>query len=336
MLNWNRRNHRILNRFFQTNQSPGWAVFDWDNTCIFGDIGDAFFRWQVFQLDFRLNAAGMDRLIPTRIGRITDLTHAGNSFSLSFIKEQILGNYSALIKARLKPGRSSRNASYRDYLFYFLFLHEGLLQSPEIGYSFTYPWVVRFLAGFSPAEIKMRAKGIASRQRRRLIRWRSISDADGRHRCGWLEGLRIYPEMKNLIRFLRELGFRVAIVTASHPDIVAGMAEGAGFVVDRLVGMSSRRRPNFGTGKVSNIRRFLDRPPIFVAGDSNSDYEMLTAFPETGLRLLVYRGLRGRIERLYRKAAQADSGFLLQGIDPHKGCFSRQRSMVEMKHERIV
>jgi hypothetical protein len=54
-LNWNQRNYEALNDFLAGVRPGDIAVFDWDNTCICGDIGDAIFRFQALHLQFKFN-----------------------------------------------------------------------------------------------------------------------------------------------------------------------------------------------------------------------------------------------------------------------------------------
>ncbi|MCG2810880.1 MAG: hypothetical protein L6428_05425 [Candidatus Aminicenantes bacterium] len=61
-LNWNQRNFDALNEFLAGVRPGELAVFDWDNTCIFGDIGEAVFRHQALHLEFKFNP-GLSRKI---------------------------------------------------------------------------------------------------------------------------------------------------------------------------------------------------------------------------------------------------------------------------------
>ena len=71
----------------------------------------------------------------------------------------------------------------------------------------------------------------------------------------------------------------------------------------------------YRAGKNEIIDRFIPGHPWFVAGDADTDYDMLTR-PGVTLRLLINRQLPGLIAELYQ---QPD--ILLQGIDQTSGCF---------------
>ena len=75
-------------------------------------------------------------------------------------------------------------------------------------------------------------------------------------------------------------------------------------------------------GKNAIIDRFIGGTPWFVAGDADTDYDMLTR-PGVCLRLLINRNLSGLIGKLYQRP-----DILLQGIDQRNGCFRPSRESV--------
>ena len=78
----------------------------------------------------------------------------------------------------------------------------------------------------------------------------------------------------------------------------------------------------FREGKADIIRQFIGRTPVLVAGDADTDFEMLT-LPEVPIRLLINRNQTGLISTLY----QAPS-ILLQGLDLRTGRFRPSRESV--------
>ena len=68
-------------------------------------------------------------------------------------------------------------------------------------------------------------------------------------------------------------------------------------------------------GKNEIIDRFISARPWFVAGDADTDYDMLTR-PGVSIRLLINRNLSGLIAELYDRP-----DILLQGIDQSSGSF---------------
>jgi hypothetical protein len=76
-------------------------------------------------------------------------------------------------------------------------------------------------------------------------------------------------------------------------------------------------------GKATVIRNFIKEAPLFVAGDSDGDFEMMTQFPQTKLIYLVNRVKGGDIGSLYKEAlpgqANPDRVVLLQGRNENTG-----------------
>ena len=65
---------------------------------------------------------------------------------------------------------------------------------------------------------------------------------------------------------------------------------------------------------------------MFVAGDSDGDYAMLTAFDTLQMRLVINRNKKGDIHTLYEEAIEPASvpgtpRTLLQGRDDNEGAF---------------
>ena len=46
------------------------AIFDFDNTCIFRDIGQALFRFQIEHLRYRLNPEELAAILPAGEGKL--------------------------------------------------------------------------------------------------------------------------------------------------------------------------------------------------------------------------------------------------------------------------
>ncbi len=123
-----------------------------------------------------------------------------------------------------------------------------------------------------------------------------------------MDGIRLYPEMRDLAACWRERGGRVVVSTASFRKLVERMIAMTAFPCRQVIGMELALaggrfggglkpglRPNLGQGKVANIRGRLANEPVLVVGDSSNDFDMLTAFPATRLRLVIDRRAPGRI-----------------------------------------
>lgn len=331
-LNWSQRNYEALNEFLAGVRAGEIAVFDWDNTCIFGDIGDAVFRHQALHLEFKFGPERLREIIPDQVNGIGRVRINGQAFPLRQVKEQVVHAYEKIAGRALAEIRSSD--AYRDFSAGLLALNRGLEETPGIGCEFAYLWTINFFEGFRPLEVRRLAAEVIRGELGSRLQNQTWSDSRQRLLYRWTAGFRPFPEMADLSQVLKKAGCRVVVSTASNPLIVESMLPHTGFAAERVIGQTSglaRGRmlgtlapglqSNFGGGKVENLRSRLEREPVFAAGDSPGDYEMLTAFPGTRLKLLIRRPRPGKMAALYRRALSGDPHFLLQDIDRKLGKF---------------
>lgn len=332
-LNWNERNYRLLSRFVTTVRSGEVAVFDWDNTCICGDIGEAVFRYQALHLKFKFNPEQLQKIIPDQVQGIDRVQLNGQRLPLNEVKGQIICAYEKIFGRDLTEVIA--NAAFRDFSAGLLALNRGFEATPGIGCAFAYLWTNNFLAGFTAAEVCRLAAEVIDSELKNGIENHTMSDSRQQMLYHWTTGIRPFPEMADLALVLKKAGCRVIISTASNPLIIETMRQRTGFPAERVIGMAQELKngilqntlepglkPNFGVGKVENLRRLLPDEPVFAAGDSEGDYEMLTSFPGTRLKLLVRREQPEKIFPLYQKALAGDRHYLLQDVDPTAGQFS--------------
>ncbi len=331
-LNWNERNYQSLQRFIPTLRRDDIAVFDWDNTCIFGDIGEAVFRHQARYLQFKFSPQRLQEIIPDHVHGIGHIRVHDRTLPLSELKGHIVGAHEKIFD---RPWNEIRtDSAYRDFSAGLLALNRGLEETPGIGCEFAYPWTLNFLQGFSPDDVRLLAATVMDNELQAAIRGRSLSDSRENVLYSWVEGIRLFPEMADLARCFNQAGCRVIVSTASNQLIVETMAQRVGFAAEHVIGMEVRIEndilsgalapgpaPNFGPGKAMNLRRQLDREPVFVAGDSSGDYDMVTAFHGTRLKLLIRREQPGKMIPLYQKALAGDHHYLLQEVDRTAGNF---------------
>ncbi len=332
-LNWIARNYLLLSRFIDTVQRGDIAIFDWDNTCIFGDIGEAVLRHQALHLQFKFTPERLRTIIPDRVQGIDRVLVNGHSLPLPEIKERITTAFEKIC-GRPWP-EVSASAAYRDFSVGLLALNRGFEETPGIGCEFAYPWTVNFLQGFSPDGVRRLAAEVIDNELRAAIRDRSRRGSRKDFLYRWTAGVRPFPEMADLARHLQNAGCRIIVSTASNPLIVETMMQRTGFEAEKVIGMAAHMEDgilqgapstgqalNFGPGKTENLKRLLGAEPVFVAGDSDGDYDMLTAYPGTRLKLLIRRAQPGNVACLYQKALAGDRGYLLQDVDQAAGRFS--------------
>ncbi len=328
-------------------QSKGVAVFDWDNTVIFGDIGEAVFRYQVENLLFRLNPEEFQLLIPEEINGVRVL-EGELEIRLSDIQQDILEDYNRIYPFIIGNDLSSvyKLLEYQDFTVKLILFYDLLKETPGLESRYAYEWVVGFLKGFSGDEVRSIAKRVFTKEVNKSIQTQMMVSADmgklGPISHTIREGLRIQDEMLDLIQVMRNRGFDIYIITSSQEYIVQGLAESfrygisnnhvLGIRLEEHDGVLSSYTINnkeypipFRHGKVEVIQKYLPSEPLFVAGDTNTDYEMLSRFSDTKLRLIINRNHEGEIKSLYERSYKDPQHYLLQGRDENTGKFRPHR-----------
>jgi hypothetical protein len=333
--NWSERNYEALDEFLAGVRPGEIAVFDWDNTCAFNDVGEALLRSLAFDLAFRIDAAAMAATVPDRINGIDRVCLSGRPYPLKRMKEAVFSALQRLQRRPLPARGRGVDQNYRVFTSGLLALNRALEETPGIGCEFAYPWVNTLLQGLPLVEFDRLAGMAVGEELRNPIRRRALVDPRRRWRYDWTSGIRLYPEMKELAACWQERGGEVVVSSASNRQLVEKAIVLTGFPCRRVIGMELKiagdrfgralapgLRPNLGQGKVANIRRRLAGEPVLAAGDSDNDYEMLTSFPATRLRLVIDRRARGKIARLVGLARKGEGGFLAQDTDPRAGKFA--------------
>lgn len=342
---WTPENHRRLLRFLReagapvgfTRQEPApLAVFDWDNTCIVNDVGDAAFYYQARTLSLKLRESELDRIVPDRPAM-------NSQISFSPEKQELLENYRVLRERGLvgptaldAPRRARRQRLYSDaaLLRAWGIVHHRLLWfyqqvTAQDGSAAAYRWVARFYVNFTPGDVATLMSDVLARQlcngtsRRcsaQVVHHPWPTDerrADGasvpqpiRIKYGLFES----PRIRALMAALGRQGFDVRVVSATFQPVVAFMAARYGLPADRVIGMRLETRPDgsfadellppipHGPGKVEAIRQRIGRDPLFVAGDSDGDADML-GLPSVRLRLVIQRPGQPRLAEMLRQAS---------------------------------
>ena len=247
---------------------------------------------------------------------------------------------------------------FQDFVAKMFYLYEAYTQTENIGPEYSYVWILYFLSDFTLDEVRDLARAAIKQQLGNALRqvvWRSpagYSSKAGPIDVTFHSGLRVQPEMQNLMASLRAAGIDVYVVTASMKQVVevfAGPGFGYNLPPDHVIGMELELREGkicpsykpgwvqtYQAGKVEAIRRVLAArgDPALVAGDSDGDYEMLNGFSGTRLGLIVNRVKCGRIGTLCRAAvAQSEARtprYILQGRDENTGLFMPQSETIPL------
>ncbi|MGE4558973.1 MAG: hypothetical protein AB7E77_02125 [Desulfobulbus sp.] len=313
------------------------AIFDFDNTCIFRDIGQAAFRFQLQHLRYRISPGELASILPPENDELADRP-------LAAIRATLLDTYGRLWPL-IQEGRIDFARQTPDYPLFatlLLWCTDMARKAPHLGPRYVLPFMGKMLAGFTTGELRQLAGEVIDQvEREPLVEQRLEIEAPhpiGRISAGYPLGLHAYPEMRVLMERLAAQNIERYVISASTEWLVEGAAPRLGFAVDadhtygirvRLTGeerLTIDDFPSYPTtyreGKAEIITQRIKGTPVLVAGDADTDYEMLT-LPDVAIRLLINRQQSGLIASLYRQP-----GILLQGVDLTKGCFRPSRDSI--------
>lgn len=329
-----------------------YAVFDWDNTSIMNDTEEALFMYQINTLSFKLNPKEFSAIIRQNVPAgpfAADYKNAaGKIVDLEAICSDIDDDYQYLYEncEKLKGGKKleeiHETTQFLDFRAKLYYLYEAVNET--YGVNVGYPWVIYFFTNMSVEEVQKLAE--ASNDRNLGLglsktKYTSPSTLPGRAgvvSVTHFHGIRLCTEIATLMDAFQQSGIDVYISSASLEEVVAVFATTPkyGYNVKRehVIGLRLENANgvflnqykagwplNWGPGKSQVIKSELvahkGYGPIFVAGDSDGDYDMLRDFPDTQLGMIVNRLKKGKIGDLSKLAADQiptkTPRFLLQG-----------------------
>jgi phosphoserine phosphatase len=313
------------------------AVFDFDNTCIFRDVGQAVCRFQALHLRYRLTPQQFAAILPQSGGQL-----AGRP--MMAITTLLLESYQVLYPLLIggKQEEASLLPAGRLFPILLLWFIAQARQDAQLGPRYVLPFMGKLLAGHSVQELRQLAvevvREVGSEPLREAILSLEAPAPIGCIRFHYLMGLHAYPEMLSLMHSLAERGIERYVISASSEWLVEGAAEWLGFPIaaDCIFGIRGRLDADerltiadplaypisYREGKTEIIRNWIVGRPVLVAGDADTDFEMLT-LPDVTIRILINRQQCGLISRLYQ-----DPRVLLQGLDCCSGRFRPSRESV--------
>lgn len=313
------------------------AVFDFDNTCIFRDIGQAAFRYQVRHLHYRLTPEQLAAILPPPEGELAGRPMDAVIATLCTAYRKL---WPLIVDGRQEQARLL--PAYPLFATLLLWFTISARKDARLGPRYVLPFMGKMLAGFTTGELRQLAVEVVRvAGEEPLVEETLHADAPqpiGRIEASYPLGLHVFPEMRTLMHRLAELGIARYVISASTEWLVEGAAQLLGFPVeaDHIFGIRVRLNDEqhltiedpvsypttFREGKAEIIKQWIDGTPVLVAGDADTDYEMLT-LPEVPIRLLINRRQNGLISTLYQ-----DPAILLQGIDLTHGCFRPSRESI--------
>lgn len=316
------------------------AIFDFDNTCIFRDVGKAVFRYQLFSLQYKISPDTLATLLPAAPDQI-------DGIPLQVITNQLLQDYRSLwpyIEAGEKKQAQSL-PQFKQFTTLLLWFTHAARQNEELGANYALPLLTKLMAGHSIAEVHQLTRDTLSAiMKEPLETVRCAVDfkgAIGRIEASYQLGLQVHQEMLQLMNDLQQQNIACYVVSASTEWIIQAAVPLLTFPVpeENIFGVRVRLDPDgllttqdpeqypvtFRHGKARVVSQHIPGSPILIAGDADTDYEMLT-LPAVPLRLIINRNQTGLISSLYD-----DARFLLQGLDSTAGVFHPFRTTIDSK-----
>ena len=202
------------------------ATFDWDNTMMRSDIGDATMAWML-RHDLILQPPGRDWSVTSAA-----LTPAARAA------------LNAACDSAGEPGRplaTRANAACTDALY--AIYDDGKTPAGAAAWTHDvtltinegYAWLARLLAGYTPAEIAAFTHDAYREASQAAV---GATLTLGTH-AGVTAYVRIYPTMHDLVGALQGSGFDVWIVSASPQHVSEVVAHEVGIAADHVVGIRS-------------------------------------------------------------------------------------------------
>lgn len=340
-----------------------YVVFDFDNTSVFLDIEEAALIYQLEQLQFKVTPQQLDKIIRTDISDKSfsaDYNNkAGQAVNINSVAPDIVASYTWLyhnysgLKGQKSLAEVQISPHYQNFTTKMRYLYAAI--GDTFDHSVSYPWVTYLFAGFTEQEVRTLTRDAFRWQQTQKIgpvTWTSSASLPGKAgvvSVKWENGLRPHAEMQTLYRTLVDNGFDVYVCSASFTDVIKEMASNPemGFnISDQNVYAMQLERdaagrivPKFregyyqtqGKGKTQTIQKFLVSKygygPIFIAGDSEGDQNMMQDFADTKKVVIVNRLRKPStdIGKFSKEAVatygKADAKYLLQGRDAHTGKF---------------
>lgn len=359
----------ITNPNYNPNQKP-YVVFDWDQTSIFNDTMEELFRYQIQNLVFKLTPEAFAYAIRIDIPKDDfdeDYNNLeGGAVNIETIGKDLDARYAFLYDNYIGPNGKMTLAQVQETEEFIDFRGKLAYLYEAIGGTFSanvsYPWVLYLFSGMTPQEIydlteQSNDVGIGAKLETYTLTSSNILKGDAGQVTGtYKRGLRIQPEMANLMHTFRENGIEVYVCTASLDEVVRVFASypkyGYNVPMENVVGMRlemdsqgvylaeyKKGYPQTQQeGKTLAIKQVLVSKygygPIFVASDSQGDYYMSVDFPETELVLIVnrVRSLSDKITLLAQEAINTtgniDANYILQGRNENLGQFIPQQATI--------
>ena len=171
-------------------------------------------------------------LLLNSINGITFVSIDNENLSLAAINQDLITDYNFIfdnfsgLNGTMTAEEIQATPHYQDFIVKLPLLYTGYCDTPGIGAAYGYPWVLYLLTGYTIDEVKALAKEAISFELGNKLGKVTIASPSGFstnagvHTYTYRTGLRILPEMQNLIATFKENGIEVFIVSASYKPVV--------------------------------------------------------------------------------------------------------------------
>ena len=320
---WDPQVQTALNGLLSNCGEGSYAVFDFDQTSIVHDISQALWVYQIEHLcfadapihDFLDGIPAPESLMPE-----TETTYAEMG--------RVLSEEYKTMTTRVEAGESIESIWQSDVYLDFRARMCSRLEAmdEQWGSWVAFLWQPGLLAGYTEAEARALIHDAILEQLGRdkltVEQWLS---PDGRWGGDVMRGIWVSPEMKELYRCLQAANIDAYVCSASLELIVEALAcdpvLGFGLPAERVFGLrfvegekltaqfDSQYKQPIKEGKVDCIKAYMapaygNTNPVLVAGDSNGDVPMLTAFSDMKHGLIIDVG-RSETSAIGQLATQA-------------------------------
>ena len=361
----------IKNADYDSNKKP-YAVFDWDQTCIFNDTQESMFRYMIDNLEFKATPEEFAVLIRKNIPKNNFSTsynnQKGERVNIDKIGADLDLDYKFLYDNYINGKAMTledvkQTDEFKDFQAKYAYLYEAI--GGTFSADISYPWVLYSFTGMTPQEVADLAEKANDYALKRDISTYTLSSPESRKGTagvisldGYKDGLRIEPEIADLMAVLMANGIDVYICSASHQNVVEVFASLPKYTYnvpkENVLGMRtkvengkfiSEYEDNWPQtqqrGKTEAIESVLVSKygygPILVCGDSQGDYYMATDFPETQLTLIINRLRTDDFGKLsidaLKQKGQENARYVMQGRDENKGEFRPDEATIKMGTE---
>ena len=343
--NWEPQNKLRLERLIAEKAfADNYAVFDWDYTCIFYDIQDSLFLYQLERLCFNLTpeqfAVTIRHEIPQDILLVGCFNSEGRQLTAADLSADLDDRYRFLYHAyqhlngTLPLEEVVQTEEYLDFKAKILTLMRYAVTVCDTDISQS------VCTGMTLPELNsLVEKTIAEALTAEIKQYTLVSPVRQVGRAGvvtatYRKGIRIQPEIRELFRRFEEHGITPYICSASQEDGVRVFAcnPAYGYCLRPEQVFGRRRLQTWREGKAEAIRTLIaprhgGKAPILVAGDSDGDFCMMDAFKNEALLLILYRNQKPH-EQLYPLIRQGiaecnapDASIIVQHRDEETGLF---------------